>query len=85
VPGREIARQLAAAFPEQLDEVSAAALTGAFVGAVSGALQVLLEHAERPADPAAVRAATDRALAPWLRESAPRIAADTARSGSAEP
>ena len=40
---REIARHLAAAFPDELDEVSAAALTGAFVGAVTGALQVLLD------------------------------------------
>src|SRR4051812_5931823 len=39
---REIARHLAAAFPDELDEVTAAALTGAFVGAVTGALQVLL-------------------------------------------
>ncbi|MFJ9694409.1 TetR/AcrR family transcriptional regulator [Kitasatospora sp. NPDC101183] len=62
-----IARQLAEAFPEQLDPVAAAALTGAFVGAVTGALQVLL--AEPVTDPkalgAALRAATDLALAPW--------------------
>jgi AcrR family transcriptional regulator len=67
---REIAGQLAKAFPDRLDEVSAAALTGAFVGAVTGALQVLLED-ERLADPAAVQAAvrraTDVALTPWLR------------------
>ena len=67
---REIAGHLRAAFPDQLDAVSAAALVGAFVGAVTGALQVLLE------DPAAVaagpaelrermRAATDIALRPW--------------------
>jgi AcrR family transcriptional regulator len=67
---REIAGHLAKAFPDRLDEVSAAALTGAFVGAVTGALQVLLED-ERQADPAAVqeavRRATDVALTPWLR------------------
>jgi AcrR family transcriptional regulator len=67
---REIARQLAAAFPDRLDEVAAAALTGAFVGAVSAALQVLLEKVDRPDDPATVQAAvqraTDIALAPWL-------------------
>jgi AcrR family transcriptional regulator len=67
---REIARHLAAAFPDELDEVRAAALTGAFVGAVSGALQVLLDDAERPDDPATVRTAlrkaADVALAPWL-------------------
>jgi AcrR family transcriptional regulator len=67
---REIAGHLRDAFPDQLDAVSAAALVGAFVGAVTGALQVLLE------DPAAVaagpaelrermRAATDIALRPW--------------------
>lgn len=68
---REIARQLAAAFPDRLDEVSAAALTGAFVGAVTGALQVLLDDPTQLGDPAmvqaAVRRATDVALTPWLR------------------
>jgi AcrR family transcriptional regulator len=68
---REIARHLAAAFPERLDEVSAAALTGAFVGAVTAALQVLLEDLDHLDDPArvqaAVRRATDVALAPWLK------------------
>ncbi|MTD57851.1 TetR/AcrR family transcriptional regulator [Amycolatopsis pithecellobii] len=67
---REIARQLAAAFPDQLDEVGAAALTGAFVGAVTGALQVLLD--EEAAGPAArhkaIQAATDVALAPWREQ-----------------
>ncbi|WP_239095162.1 TetR/AcrR family transcriptional regulator [Planotetraspora silvatica] len=71
---REIARNLAAAFPERLDEVSAAALTGAFVGAVTGALQVLLDDLDQLGDPAAVqvavRRATDVALTPWLRASA---------------
>lgn len=74
---REIARHLAAAFPEQLDEVAAAALTGAFIGAVSAAAQVLLDEEERTAtgdggrtrDPVAFREAliraTDIALAPW--------------------
>jgi AcrR family transcriptional regulator len=69
---REIARHLAAAFPDELDEVSAAALTGAFVGAITGALQVLLEDMDNPTDPAvvqqAVERATDLALKPWLRE-----------------
>lgn len=69
---REIARHLAAAFPDELDEVRAAALTGAFIGAISAALQVLLDKAEAPDDPATVRTAmrqaTDVALAPWLRQ-----------------
>lgn len=68
---REIARNLAAAFPDQLSEVDAAALTGAFVGAVSGAQQVLLEDVDNLDDPevvqAAVRQATNLALRPWLR------------------
>jgi AcrR family transcriptional regulator len=71
---REIARHLAAAFPERLDEVSAGALTGAFIGAVTGALQVLLDDPEQLGDPAAVqlavRRATDVALTPWLQASA---------------
>jgi AcrR family transcriptional regulator len=64
---REIARHLAAAFPDQLDAVRAGALVGAFVGAVSGALQVLFDDVD--ADPAALqtamRTATEVALAPW--------------------
>lgn len=67
---REIARHLAAAYPDRLDEVRAAALTGAFVGAITGALQVLLEGAGR-ADPTALqealRHATDVALEPWRK------------------
>ena len=68
---QEIAAHLAKAFPDQLDDVTAAALTGAFVGAVAGALQVLLADPAHLADPAAVQAAvrkaTDVALTPWLR------------------
>lgn len=41
---QEIARQLRAAFPEELDDVGAAALVGAVVGAVSGALTVLFQR-----------------------------------------
>jgi AcrR family transcriptional regulator len=71
---REIAAHLAKAFPDRLDEVTAAALTGAFVGAVTGALQVLLEDVPLT-DPAvvqeAVRRATDVALTPWLRAAEP--------------
>ncbi|MGC5664340.1 TetR/AcrR family transcriptional regulator [Micromonospora sp. WMMD723] len=66
---REIARLLAAAYPDRLDEVSAAALVGAFVGAATAALTTLLEDPRRRADPAAVRAslqqATEVALRPW--------------------
>ena len=67
---REIARHLAAAYPDRLDEVQAAALVGAFVGAVTGALQVLLEGEDAPDDPAAVQEAVQRAttmaLRPWI-------------------
>jgi AcrR family transcriptional regulator len=68
---REIARHLAKAFPGDLDEVSAAALVGAFIGAITGALQVLLEGPETTEDPQQLRTklrqATQLALAPWLQ------------------
>jgi AcrR family transcriptional regulator len=57
---REIARHLQAAFPDELDEVTAAAMVGAFIGAVGAALQVLLERAESE-DPAQPRSARSRA------------------------
>ncbi|MEV6349770.1 TetR/AcrR family transcriptional regulator [Actinoplanes sp. NPDC051851] len=71
---REIARRMAAAFPDQLDEVAAAALTGAFVGAVTAAIQVLLEDPERShSGPAAVQEALEIAvrvaLTPWFTHS----------------
>ncbi len=66
---REIARHLAAAYPDRLDGVTAAALVGAFVGAVTAALTTLLEDPARRDDPAALRdamqKATDVALHPW--------------------
>lgn len=66
----EIARALAAAFPDELDDISAAALTGAFAGAVQGALCALIQHRAGFKDPAAFRGAaneaTRKALAPWL-------------------
>jgi AcrR family transcriptional regulator len=66
---REIAGHLHQAFPAELDEVGAAALVGAFVGAVSGALQVLLDAPDAPGDPdhlrQQLRQATDIALRPW--------------------
>jgi AcrR family transcriptional regulator len=67
---REIARHLHAAYPDELDEVTAAALVGAFIGAVTGALDALLGGDDAP-DPADVRERLSRAvtvaLAPWLR------------------
>lgn len=66
---REIARHLAEAFPDRLDLVRAAALTGAFVGAITNALQALLDDPDRSTDPAALKAAvhtaTEVALTPW--------------------
>jgi len=62
----EIAARLHAAFPDELDEVEAAALVGAFVGAIGGALEVLLREDD---DPDVVRerlrGATAVALRPW--------------------
>jgi len=75
---RTIARHLADAFPDRLDKVTAAALTGAFVGAVTGALQMLLDDTAQPHDPAtvqaAVRRATDIALTPWMRATTEQVA-----------
>jgi AcrR family transcriptional regulator len=66
---REIARRLRPAFPDELDEVSAAALVGAFIGAVSGALQALLDDPSALDDPGELRRrlrhATRVALDPW--------------------
>jgi AcrR family transcriptional regulator len=66
---REIAGHLQRAFPAELDAVTAAALVGAFIGAVTGALQVLLDDPDAPADPdnlrRQLRHATDVALRPW--------------------
>jgi len=67
---QEIARRLRDAFPDELDEVGAAALVGAVVGAVSGALTVLfsgrhaIEDGERLHR--TIRETTSRVLAPWL-------------------
>jgi hypothetical protein len=60
----EIAARLQAAFPDELDEVQAAALVGAFVGAIAGALEVLLRDAD---DPGVVRERLQRATAVALR------------------
>jgi len=72
----EIADKLHGAFPDELDEVEAAALVGAFVGAVDGALEVLLRDGDP--DPDVVRERLQRATAvafqPWASmhsESAP--------------
>ncbi|AFU03251.1 transcriptional regulator [Nocardia brasiliensis] len=71
VAQREIARQLHAAFPAELDEVGAAALVGAVVGAVSGALTVLFQQPINGADDGErlhrqIHETTSRVLKPWL-------------------
>ncbi|GGX51068.1 TetR/AcrR family transcriptional regulator [Streptomyces noursei] len=68
----EIARHLQAAFPDELDAVQAAAMVGAFIGAVTGALQVLLAEPDALTDPRRLQQrmqeATEMALRPFLRE-----------------
>jgi AcrR family transcriptional regulator len=65
---RTIATHLRQAFPDELDNVTAAALVGAFVGAVEGAVQTLLDDDNPPA-PDVLRQrlhrATEVALRPW--------------------
>src|SRR6478672_13350113 len=69
---QQIARELHAAFPGELDRVSAAALAGAFTGAVSGALTALMDEDDTAGGitpdaaqlPARVRQATQLALRP---------------------
>jgi AcrR family transcriptional regulator len=58
----EIAKRLHAAFPDELDAVDSAALVGAFVGAVGGALDVLLRNGP-DVDSDAVRERLKRATA----------------------
>jgi AcrR family transcriptional regulator len=89
---REIARHLAAAYPDRLDEVGAAALVGAFVGAVTGALMTLLQDPAQRADPEALRSAmrraTTSALRPWQPNERARNGVRPtggARSGSGTP
>jgi AcrR family transcriptional regulator len=62
-----IARELAAAYPDELDEVAAAALTGAFTGAVMAALLALFDDPAMAGDAAATRTALRRAVEGALR------------------
>jgi AcrR family transcriptional regulator len=65
---REIARHLAAAFPDRLDPISAAAMAGSFAGAVTAALLALLDDPASPADPAGLRVELRRATETGLRQ-----------------
>lgn len=60
---RDIAAALQEAYPAELDGPAAAALTGAFIGAVAAALDVLLGAADTPPAPDAVRGALVEAVA----------------------
>jgi hypothetical protein len=53
--------------PDQLDEVEAAALVGAFVGAIGGASEVLMrdDHADPEVLRERLQRATAVALRPW--------------------
>ncbi|MFI5676418.1 TetR/AcrR family transcriptional regulator [Streptomyces cellulosae] len=67
---REIARELHVAFPDELDRVTAAALAGGLTGAVSGALDALMDEEDTDGVDAdnlrtRVRQATELALRPW--------------------
>ena len=65
---RTIAQHLEQAFPNELDDVTAGALVGAFIGAVDGALNVLLANPSAANDPDRLRQqlhhATEIALRP---------------------
>ncbi|MFC6012244.1 TetR/AcrR family transcriptional regulator [Nocardia lasii] len=72
---REIAGQLHLAFPDELDEVGAAALVGAVIGAVSGALSVLFRDHRHGVDDGEglhrrIHETTARVLRPWLTAAA---------------
>jgi len=72
---RQIAGHLRAAFPDELDDMGAAALVGAFVGAVTGALLALTESPDAPTGgpeqlKEQVQRATDLALRPWRHDRA---------------
>ncbi|TQS43674.1 TetR/AcrR family transcriptional regulator [Cryptosporangium phraense] len=64
---QQIARRLAEAFPDDLDEVTAAAMVGAFVGAVTAALYVLLDDLDALPEPDAVQEAVEQATNVALR------------------
>ena len=64
----EIARALAAAYPDRLDPISAAAMAGAFIGAVTAALLALFDDPAHPTDPTELRDTLRQATAAGLRQ-----------------
>lgn len=86
---REIAGLLCRAFPAELDEVAAMALVGAFIGAITGALLVLLDNPDAPGDPAQLRQqllrATELALRPWRSSGTVRENPDSAQPRTRGP
>ncbi len=83
---QEIAGQLRTAFPEELDDVGAAALVGAVVGAVSGALTVLFQQPgleDGDQLHRKIQETTSKVLAPWLADRAERTAPTPAESSAA--
>ena len=83
----EIAERMHAAFPGELDEVDAAALVGAFIGAVDGALEVLLRDGDP--DPHVLRErlqrATTAALQPWASVKHPKSSKSHTETNAAHP
>nr|WP_281179501.1 TetR family transcriptional regulator [Nocardia inohanensis] len=79
----EIAHHLRAAFPDELDEVEAAALVGAVVGAVSGALTALFAQPRGIEDSdrlhRQIGEITNKVLAPWLNPAPGQTIGDPAR------
>lgn len=59
---REISGRLVQAFPDELDEIGAAALVGAFIGAVSGAIRILLAGPDSSANPDRIQHELQRAV-----------------------
>lgn len=81
VAQREIGSQLHAAFPDEFDEVGAAALVGAVVGAVSGALTVLFQQPNSSQEDGErlhrrIYETTSRVLQPWLASPHPTTEAE---------
>ena len=66
----QIALHLHQAYPKELDELGAAAMVGAFIGAIDGTLQVTFDdpdwqRSDRETRRKRITAATRAALAPW--------------------